>query len=462
MGARRKILSEIAALTKWTNLPSNGSRTRGQESVITSCASNNPVEGLPVQGETASKRKLWAIFEPGYCASSPSKVPTDKRARTLHHRASKKPRRHRPSQRVAGTSFTVDSFHAATSDPGCTTFFLTHFHSDHYGGLRRKTLPNGARVLCSAVTAKLVKDFLHIPDAFLRVLPVGEKVDVPDSGLLGSAASGASVWLFDANHCPGAVVMLFYVWRTKRYILHSGDCRFDPRVFEKHGKLVDIVRAGLLDYLHLDTTYCDPKYVFPHQDTILAKVVAAARKENDRTRGQCIFFFGTYSIGKEKVFLAVAEALNLKIFASPRKRSILKCLHLGPSLTDRLVERANEARVHVVSMFDIGPERLGNYALRNSLNRSFIGRGLAIVFHPTGWSFRGGSEGLRMINRMDDQAMLYHVAYSEHSSFEELCAFVNWAKPARLIPTVNARSMEHAQELCRLLGHVDKSLRSVG
>jgi ribonuclease BN (tRNA processing enzyme) len=36
-------------------------------------------------------------------------------------------------KRVPGTSFVVDGFHHKR--PEFTSYFLTHFHSDHYGGL---------------------------------------------------------------------------------------------------------------------------------------------------------------------------------------------------------------------------------------------------------------------------------------------------------------------------------------
>lgn len=308
-------------------------------------------------------------------------------------------------------------------------------------------------MLCSAVTGSLVQSVLRVPKDAVRVLPMDTKVDLEEQGV--------SVWLYDANHCPGAVVLLFYVWKTGRYVLHTGDCRFDTKVFDCHDKLVEVVSRGMLDYLHLDTTYCDPRYVFPHQASVLDQVVKAAKEENLRTRGRCLYFFGTYSIGKEKVFLSVAEALNLRIYAGKRKRAILEQCDFGKRLTDRLVNSAGEARVQIVSMMALSAEGLRKYAEVNKLNTSFIGRGLAIVFRPTGWTFKGNTAAPSRVNRSTDQAMFYEVPYSEHSSYDELVDFVRWSKPSRLVPTVNARSAEQADKLRKLLGHVDKPMRAV-
>lgn len=498
IGVRLKLLALISCLPKRTSVQADHSPT-----IVVSSAeptANKPSHkptlekkppatftstGCPIATSSAEtnqpKRKVWAIFEPGYRANLPSPTAPSKRPRQAtfattgpNTNSTPTPRKHRFSQRVPGTSFTVDSFVAAKSDPGCTNFFLTHFHSDHYTGLRKTTLPAGARVLCGSITAALIRDQLRVPPEFIRVLPIGRKVDVLDVG--GGRGAGASVWLFDANHCPGAVLLLFYVWRTRRYVLHTGDCRYECEAFQRHAKLSEVVQAGQLDYLHLDTTYCDARYKFPTQRDVLADVVEMARAEDKRTRGRCLFFFGTYSVGKERVFLAVAEALDLRIYAGKRKRHLLEMLKFGDRLDKRLVANAGDARVQVVSMRALSADGLRLYAKMNGLNAEFIGRGLAVVFRPTGWSFSGDAgDGANQSvlgdapnwakgvgrSRASDHAVVYSVPYSEHSSFSELQEFVRWARPARLVPTVNARSKEQADAMRSLLGHVDRPLQSV-
>ena len=53
---------------------------------------------------------------------------------------------------LAGTGFTVDAFQYGPVE-GCTAYFLTHFHSDHYAGLSKNfTFP----VYCSEVNFSIL------------------------------------------------------------------------------------------------------------------------------------------------------------------------------------------------------------------------------------------------------------------------------------------------------------------
>lgn len=61
------------------------------------------------------------------------------------------------------------------------------------------------------------------------------------------------------------------------------------------------------------------------------------------------------SSGKEKVFLGIAEAFNLKIWCTGDKRKIYKCLE-DKVLTDRLTTDPLAAQVHVLAMRDINFE----------------------------------------------------------------------------------------------------------
>jgi len=63
----------------------------------------------------------------------------------------------------------VDAFTSA--NPAVSRhYFLSHFHSDHYGGLTRGFA--AGTIYCSAVTAALVALKLHVDASRLRVLPM--------------------------------------------------------------------------------------------------------------------------------------------------------------------------------------------------------------------------------------------------------------------------------------------------
>lgn len=84
----------------------------------------------------------------------------------------------------------VDGFQYATRDMS-DVYFLTHFHSDHYGPLTGKRWEAVQGIIyCSEVTARLVRLKLRVPERFLRPLPLGTAVRLRDSH--GRAMDGGS------------------------------------------------------------------------------------------------------------------------------------------------------------------------------------------------------------------------------------------------------------------------------
>ncbi|CAA0838560.1 sterile alpha motif (SAM) domain-containing protein [Striga hermonthica] len=311
---------------------------------------------------------------------------------------------------IPGTPFRVDSFKHLRRE--CSHWFLSHFHFDHYQGLT-KSFCHGI-IYCSLITAKLVNLKIGIPWDKIQVLPLNQKISI----------AGTDVTCFDANHCPGAIIILFEPPNGKP-VLHTGDFRFCEEMKE-----LSILQTCSIYTLILDTTYCNPQYDFPKQEAIIQFVIEAIQAEafNPKT----LFLIGSYTIGKERVFLEVAKTLRKKIYVTRAKLRILECLGLQQEDMQWFTLNEQESHIHVVPMWAIG-----SFKRLQHMSDQYKGRfNLIVAFSPTGWSFVKGkkSTGKRW---QKGTIIRYEVPYSEHSSFTELKEFVKFISPVNIIPSVN-------------------------
>lgn len=191
-------------------------------------------------------------------------------------------------------------------------------------------------------------------------------------------------------------------------------------------------------------------------------------------RNRLLVVCGTYSIGKERICKAIAQALGTKIFASPSKIRI--CSQLGdPELTSLMTSNPYEAQVHMQMLMELRAETLAEYL---DHYRPHFGR--VVGFRPSGWSYKptlannagkkGGSAAQVTANMPPSsvsttqilhgpawrtrfglkdlvpqqgssrEAMCFGVPYSEHSSFRELMLFVMGLRIEKIVPTVNVGS----------------------
>ncbi|KFK37360.1 hypothetical protein AALP_AA4G246500 [Arabis alpina] len=324
---------------------------------------------------------------------------------------------------IPGTPFRVDAFKYLTRD--CCHWFLTHFHLDHYQGLT-KSFSHG-KIYCSLITAKLVNMKIGIPWERLEVLHLGQKVNI----------SGTDVTCFDANHCPGSIMILFEPANGKA-VLHTGDFRYSE-------EMSNWLMGSHISSLILDTTYCNPQYDFPKQEAVIQFVVESIQAEafNPKT----LFLIGSYTIGKERLFLEVARVLHQKIYINPAKLKLLECLGFSKEDMQWFTVKEEESHIHVVPLWTLASfKRMKHIANRYTNRYSLI-----VAFSPTGWT--SGKAKKKSPGRRLQQGTIirYEVPYSEHSSFTELKEFVQQVSPEVIIPSVNNDGPDSAAAMVSLL-----------
>lgn len=408
---------------------------------------------------------------------------------------------------ISGFSISVDAFRYGAVE-SCNAYFLSHFHSDHYIGLS-KNWRHGP-IYCSKPTANLVRQQLRVDPKWLIDLEFEKKTEVPDTG-------GVQVTMIEANHCPGSALFLFekavsYGSSTRiQRVLHCGDFRASPQHVQHALLRPDVVDAKTgkswqqkIDSCYLDTTYLSPKYAFPRQSDVvnacaelcsridtgqydslghmpfqtgdattsknpisqfISSATKAVKLSSEGPKGRLLVVIGTYSIGKERVCLAIARALKSKIFATPAKQRVCACLE-DPELSSLLTDDPLQAQVHMQTLFEIRAETLCDYL--DSMKPHFS---RVVGFRPTGWTYRPPSgrtldnppvstvlhsahwktpfsvRDLTPQRGSTRESACFGVPYSEHSSFRELTMFCCALRIGRIIPTVNVGSQRSRERM---------------
>lgn len=197
---------------------------------------------------------------------------------------------------IPNTDFCVDGFNYVANT---RNFFLSHFHSDHYGGITSSW--DSGTIYCSLVTANLVSQQLGVDWKFLHPIPILTPVVIESKG------KSVTVTAIDANHCPGAVMFLFQV--GTKSVLHVGDFRWNREIMQECSHLKPFSSGqSSLDCIYLDTTYCDEKYALPTQDEAIKEATRVASREFNlacRSKQSLLMLFGAYTIGKERIYMYV-------------------------------------------------------------------------------------------------------------------------------------------------------------
>lgn len=330
-------------------------------------------------------------------------------------------------------------------------YFLTHFHSDHYTGLFQGW--KAGHIYCSTTTARLLINVHKVRNTHLiHPVEIGDTIAIP----------GAKVTFLDANHCPGAALLLFQLDNGLVH-LHTGDMRYHPRM-----KTYEALRTVKIDKVFLDTTYAHPKHQFRPQADAIQDIIRQARDFLFLHGDQGLVYLSAYNLGKERVIFAVQDALNRRpIYMDMDKIRIMQQIEGGAERVSSGLFTSDplKANIHICGMGFAG--HVGQYFRANFdnlahhthlLNDEKLARQQAceseggvgsdeglqlqpfshvLAFIPTGWAESSSYNKSHSFQAQDNIAVQL-IPYSEHSQYQELMEFVEFLKPREVVPTVFA------------------------
>jgi DNA cross-link repair 1A protein len=141
------------------------------------------------------------------------------------------------------------------------------------------------------------------------------------------------------------------------------------------------------------------------------------------------------------------ESCALQVCVHATKRRILETIGCNAADMQRLVTvDCPEALVHVLPLGQVTRQHL------ERVKRFAKCRPTAVVaFKPTGWTVDGGDKrgghGEVKNGPCRQGITVYSVPYSEHSSFDELRAFLALMRPGRVWPCVGVKSAEEGRHM---------------
>ncbi|KAH6842974.1 beta-lactamase-like protein [Chaetomium sp. MPI-CAGE-AT-0009] len=197
--------------------------------------------------------------------------------------------------------------------------FLSHIHSDHLAGLESLRSPlYPCRInYASGILEARVQRYRHLKN-LLKPIPL----ETPTLLEL-EPSNHLQVTLFDANHCPGAVMFLFE--GQGKAVLYTGDIRSEPWFVNAVARSPALIEysSGLktLDTIYLDTSFTDD-VKFPTK----AEGISELLQKVSRYPADTIFHFQAWTYGYEEVWIALSKALRSKIHVDRYKMLMFSSL----------------------------------------------------------------------------------------------------------------------------------------
>ncbi|KAJ7243370.1 beta-lactamase-like protein, partial [Mycena haematopus] len=366
----------------------------------------------------------------------------------------------------------VDEFtNSAGQDMVPALHLLSHTHSDHVTGLQAKSF--GYTVICShdakemllrhevyaerslhehEYRAETTRTYSHLkvdplihPDGsmyytgsrdLLRPLPLNTPTEIELAN-----DEVVTVTLFDANHCPGAV--MFLIEGNQGAVLHTGDFRAEPWFLESitHNPFFQPYLAPgdsqprdpnrTLEAIYLDTASVMSTASVPTKASATSGLVELMKLLPSTT----YFFINSWTWGYEDVLKAVSRAFRSQIHLDRYKHSVYTNIS-DPVLRSLGTRDDAASRFHACERFD----RCDFVAAVDSHRAStgFSRKGTRVVYvNPVTMDvsrWRVYLQETKLAIARGERITCLLVPLSRHSPLPELQAFVSLFRPRRVVP----------------------------
>ncbi|RLG46303.1 MAG: hypothetical protein DRN90_06700 [Thermoproteota archaeon] len=171
---------------------------------------------------------------------------------------------------------------------------ITHAHSDH---VPRDVRKPKSELITTPITGNALKSVFRAPEELLTISSFGKELEV----------GNLRVTPFIAGHVPGSA--MFLLEKGDLRVLYTGDV--NPRGGLAVEGPADVPEA---DVLIIESTYGNPKFRFPDQDLVRAKIVEWVLSVVSEGS---IPVFSVYPLGKaQEVIALLNKTTNLRVLVT--------------------------------------------------------------------------------------------------------------------------------------------------
>ncbi|XP_071817257.1 uncharacterized protein [Apostichopus japonicus] len=324
-------------------------------------------------------------------------------------------------------------------------YFLSHVHTDHTVGLHSSTFANHLenhptyKLYCSEVTREFLltsSKHRHLKKSLLA-LPVEQRCDVFIPNDVTGEKEKLQVTLLPAGHCPGSVMFLLEGYAGK--VLYTGDFRFKIGDAASMDALHDGEGVKALKSLYIDTTFFDPKIMFiPNREQSCEAMLRVIEEQLQRGPRHMVHIKCRAKYGYEYLFIEISRAFGMKVHVSGE---IMKQYERVSSLAEHMTTEGSATRVHACRKYAC--------TLKDAVD--------VITITPSTMWFNSNAQPDDVLKKISSH--YYRLCFSFHSSYSEICDFIQYLKPTNIYPNVipyNSTEYQMIERLENVLNNVSE------